>query len=123
MKAGRHSNSLVRFGAILALGVLAVSVAEAASATGQASATILSSETISLTSAGVVGGSSRFKVENHRASGFLSLKVRSEVPLDYKPSVPDGGLVLRSDRPAEIDLSERSTSGSSEALIVIYHHF
>jgi len=51
MKAGSHSKLAVRFGAMLALGLLAGSGAQAASATGRASARIIAPTRVAVTSA------------------------------------------------------------------------
>jgi hypothetical protein len=118
MKAGRR-NPVVRFGVLLALGLLAGSVAQAASATGRASVTILAPERISLAVSS--DGSTPVQIENSGAAGFLSLRVRAEIPEHYVASPIDAGSVLQSDQPNEIALAPRGTG--RRALVVIYHHY
>jgi hypothetical protein len=121
MKAGRHSNLAVRFGAILALGLLGGSGAQAASATGRASVTILAPETISVTAPSNSTGSP-YRIENSSAAGFLSIRVRAEIPQQhYVASRIDGGAVLQSDQPAEITLEP--SDPAARALVVVYHHY
>lgn len=121
MKAGRHSNLAVRFGAILALGLLAGNGAQAASATGTASVTILAPETISVKTVTSSAGSS-VNVENTSASGYLSLRMRPNVEQVHVPSQHDAAATLQPNRPSTIVLPS-ATDHDSRTLIVIYHHF
>lgn len=87
MKAGSHSNLAVRFGAILALGLLAGSGAEAASATatGRASARIIAPTRVAVTSASQWSAAIESTTEGRTVE--TTFGVRADRPRDFMVGV------------------------------------
>ncbi|MCA1733500.1 MAG: hypothetical protein LC732_07850, partial [Acidobacteria bacterium] len=87
MKSGRHSSRGVRFGAILALGLLAGSGVEAASATatGRASARIISPTRVAVTSASQWSASIESTATGRTVETMFG--VRADRPRDFSVGV------------------------------------